>query len=33
MLSCTFNQEGQIFEMVHQDAHGLIKSPKLNGHA
>jgi hypothetical protein len=32
MLSCTSNQKGQFFKMVHQDAHGLIKSAILNGH-
>jgi len=25
MLNHTFSQEGQLFKMVHQDAHGLVK--------
>ncbi len=33
MLSCTSSQEGQFFKMFHQDAHGLVKSAILNGHA
>jgi hypothetical protein len=32
MLSRTSSQEGQIFKMAHQDAHGLIKLAILNGH-
>jgi hypothetical protein len=32
VLNHTSNQEGQNFKMV-QDAHGLIKSTILNGHA
>ncbi len=33
MLNRTSTQEGQIFKMVHWDAHGLIKLAILNGHA
>jgi hypothetical protein len=32
-LSCKSNRKGQIKKMVHQDAHGLVKSAILNGHA
>ncbi len=32
VLNHTFSQEGQIFKMVHQDAHGLVKSAILNGY-
>jgi hypothetical protein len=32
MLNRTFGQEGQIFKMVHQDAHGLVKLAILNGY-
>jgi len=32
VLNHTFNQVGQIFKMVHQDAHGLVKSAILNGY-
>jgi hypothetical protein len=32
VLNDTSNQEGQIFKMVHQDAHWLVKSAILNGH-
>jgi hypothetical protein len=33
MLSYTSSQKEQIFKMVHQDAHGLVKLAILNGHA
>jgi hypothetical protein len=33
VLNCTFTQEEQMFKMVHQDAHGLVKLAILNGHA
>jgi hypothetical protein len=32
MLNHTSNKKRQNFKMVHQDAHGLIKSNILNGH-
>jgi len=32
VLSFTSSQERQIFKMVHQDAHGVIKLAILNGH-
>jgi hypothetical protein len=32
VLNHTSNQEGQIFKMVHQESHGLIKLAILNGH-
>jgi hypothetical protein len=33
MLCHTSNQEGQFFKMVHENAHGPVKSTILNGHA
>jgi len=33
VLGHTSSEERQFFKMVHQDAHGLIKSTILNGHA
>jgi hypothetical protein len=33
VLSCTSNQEGIFLKVVHQDAHGLVKSIILDGHA
>jgi hypothetical protein len=32
VLNRTFNQKGQFLNMVHQHAHGLVKSAILNGH-
>jgi hypothetical protein len=33
VLNPTSNQKGQFFFKIHQDAHGLVKSATLDGHA
>jgi hypothetical protein len=32
VLNHTSNKKGQVFEMVHQDAHGLVNLAILHGH-